>query len=193
MTLDALSDLVLALACIWLVQREWTARPAVALALLCVGAAALLGVARFSGVNEALGPHAFLSMIGATAGLPLLAVALRWPGGITAMRRAGAARFLLVGAALAVVMAAAGFALWQQLAPGLAGAVILWAACTPPRALAVAGALALLAGFAVTAAGWTVAEFSSTQGLHYLMALAFALLVYAPPPAPSAQAALTPG
>jgi hypothetical protein len=174
---DALSDLILAVLCAWIAWREGRARPGVALGIGIVGVAGVLGVLRFSGLEWAKGPHTFFSTVSACAGLPLLAVALCWPGGSTARESRAAARFLLIAGTLSIaITAAAGFSLWRQIAPGAAGVLILYAAVLSRAPLAVIGALLLTASFAVTATGFGIGPLNSTQGLHYLMAAAFVLL-----------------
>ena len=77
MNADALSDLVLLLVCgtiVWFHRRE---RPALAVAAGLIGLAACLGVFRYSGWAEMLGPHRFTSLLAACAAFPLLASGLR--------------------------------------------------------------------------------------------------------------------
>lgn len=185
MTGDALSDFILAAVCSWIVFTEAKTRPGVAMGSGCTGFAAYWGVLHFSGLQQAAGPHAFFSMIAATAGFPLLAAALCWPHGMTATRPAAAVRFLLIFSAIAIALLAAGFSLWKQIAPGIAGVAILIAAVRSQpdpkngglrNMSGIAGAVALLASFAATATNLTLGPLNSTQLLHYLMALGFGLI-----------------
>jgi hypothetical protein len=93
MNADAVSDLVLALVCAVVVQRNIRDRPGLAIPALLVGIAACFGVLRFSGVALALGPHKYTSLLAACAAFPLLAYALRFPDDALARRLAAASRF----------------------------------------------------------------------------------------------------
>ena len=72
MNADALSDLVLLLVCAGIAWRSKSARPAVAVASALIGAAAMLGVLRYSGVPLVWGPHRFASLLAACAAFLLL-------------------------------------------------------------------------------------------------------------------------
>lgn len=62
---DALSDLVLLLVCAAILWFHLRQRPAVAVAAGLIGLAACLGVLRYSGWAEMLGPHRFTSLLAA--------------------------------------------------------------------------------------------------------------------------------
>jgi hypothetical protein len=93
---DALSDLVLLLVCAAVLWFHLRQRPAVAMAAGLIGLAACLGVLRYSGWAEMLGPHRFTSLLAACAAFPLLASGLRWPDAPLATRGAAVGRFVLV-------------------------------------------------------------------------------------------------
>lgn len=184
MNLDALSDLVLLLVCVALIWRTHRTRNAVRVALGLIGAAALLGVLRFSGVALVWGPHRFFSLLAACAAFPLLAAALRWPDAPLSCRATAAGRFVVVVGGIGVGCTVAGLALWSQVVPGVSALLILWTALWQRSALALTGALVLAASFAVAANpkpdALYLALFNGTQALHYLLASGLVLLVLAP-------------
>jgi len=173
----ALSDFVLALACIFIAVRSAKARPGMALASAAIAAAALVGVARFSGFGEATGAHKFLSLIGSTAALPLLAAAIAWPGSKAAKIWRDAALALLVGSALGIaVVAGAGFALWGQVVPAASALVILGGTIRTRALRPITGAILLVATFGVVAANLEVGGFAPLEILHYGMTAALLLV-----------------
>ena len=173
----AVSDGVLALACIVIVVRAAKTRPGVALACGAIGAAAILGVLRFSGVAEATGAHRFLSLIGSTAALPLRAASLVWPDIKAGKTVRGAALSLLIGSAIGIALVAgAGFALWGQVVPAASALVILVCAIAKRAVRPIAGAVMLVATFGLVAANLTFAGFAPIEILHYGMTVALLLL-----------------
>lgn len=173
----AVSDFVLALACIVIAARSVKTRPGIALACAAIAAAALVGVARFSGFDEAIGAHEFLSLIGSTAALPLLAAAIAWPGSKAAKTWRDASISLLVGSALGIaIVAGAGFALWGQIAPAASAVVILFGTIRSRSARPVAGAVLLVATFGVVAAKLSAAGLAPLEILHYGMTAALLLI-----------------
>ena len=105
---DALSDLVLLLVCAAILWFHLRQRPAVAVAAGLIGLAACLGVLRYSGWAEMLGPHRFTSLLAACAAFPLLASGLRWPDAPLATRGAAVGRFVLVVGGVGIVLTLAG-------------------------------------------------------------------------------------
>ena len=173
----AVSDGVLALACIVIVVRAAKTRPGVALACGAIGAAAILGILRFSGVAEATGAHRFLSLIGSTAALPLLAASLVWPDIKAGKTVRGAALSLLIGSAIGIALVAgAGFALWGQVVPAASALVILVGAIAKRAARPIAGAIVLVATFGLVAGNLTLGGFAPIETLHYGMTVALLLL-----------------
>lgn len=79
MNWQALFDGLLAAVAIWVVLKPAQHLPAMRLACLLLGSAAVLGTLRFSGVLPLPPLHQFVSMLGAGVGLPLLAIAVVWP------------------------------------------------------------------------------------------------------------------
>lgn len=100
---DALSDLILAFTCGWIAAREYGKRPGIAIAVMIIGIAAVLGIFRFAGFEWAFGPHAFSSTFAALAGTVLLAFSLNWPEDPIARNTIAATRFALILGALAIV------------------------------------------------------------------------------------------
>lgn len=173
----AVSDLVLALACLFIAARSAKTRPGVALACAVIAAAALVGVARFSGVANVIGAHKFLSLIGSTAALPLLAAAIAWPASKAARTGRGASLVMLVGSALGIaIVAGAGLALWAQFVPAASALVILVATIRNRVPRPMAGAFLLVATFGAVAANLNPAGLAPLEILHYGMTAALLLI-----------------
>ena len=85
---------------IWVVLKPAQHLPAMRLACLLLGSAAVLGTLRFSGVLPLPPLHQFVSMLGAGVGLPLLAIAVVWPHSAVATER----RFTWIFAVIAAVI-----------------------------------------------------------------------------------------
>ena len=180
MNADALSDLVLLLVCgtiVWFHRRE---RPALAVAAGLIGLAACLGVFRYSGWAEMLGPHRFASLLAACAAFPLLAAGLRWPDAPLATRATAVGRFVLIVGGVGIALTLSNVALWRDVVPGVSALVITWTVVQQRNAWGMAGTLALLASFAVAATGKADSNylglFNTVQLMHYTLALALALL-----------------
>lgn len=178
MNADALSDLVLLLVCVgswWFAGVE---RPAWRGAMVLLGLAAALGVLRFSGLDWALGPHRFASLLAACVAFPLMAVALRWPHGSLARRIAAVGRFVVLVGGVGVAVSQVVSPLWSQLVPGVSALVIAWTVWQRRSGTGMVFGAVLLASFA--AAALMPAEmllgggFNRTQVFHYLLALAVA-------------------
>ncbi len=176
----AISDLALALTCAFLAWQAAKDRPGVALACGTIGVAALAGVARFSGIAQAEGAHRFLSMIGGTAALPLLAASLVWSDSKAAVNLRDAALSLLVGSAIGIALIAGfGFSLWGKVIPAASVLAILLDAGRRFEARVVAGSVLLLATFwLVSSNRTTVAGLAPIEFLHYGMATALLLLCF---------------
>ncbi|MBK6558222.1 MAG: hypothetical protein IPG16_13800 [Comamonadaceae bacterium] len=176
---DALSDLVLLLVCAAILWFHLRQRPAVAVAAGLIGLAACLGVLRYSGWAEMLGPHRFTSLLAACAAFPLLASGLRWPDAPLATWRGGRA-FCAGRGGVGIVLTLAGLALWSQVVPGVCALVIAWTAVQQRNTWGLAGTLALLGSFVVAATGKADSNylglFNTVQLMHYTLALALALL-----------------
>lgn len=147
----ALTDGLLCLVTLWLASR--TQAP-VALRLACAlfAAAALLGVLRFSGIYPLPTWHQFVSMLGAMAAFPLLAVAIVWPDALVTRNTRFAWIFMCFMAVVGVIVVGAGQK--RVLADGLAVLSVLAILITLLRERQWRGALAaavMLLGLALFA------------------------------------------
>jgi hypothetical protein len=172
---NAASDLVLALACGWVVATQWQRHPGLGLAALLIGVAATLGVLRFSGVEALAGAHRFASLLSACAGFPLLAWSLCWPADPIAATIKGASRFALLVGGVGVGATVLGLPIWAQAMALLSGLVIAVTMIRRRDAAGIAGAVALLGAMAAAGAG-KAAPFNTTVVLHLGLALALLLL-----------------
>lgn len=182
MNADALSDLVLALACGAVAFAHWRTRPALALACGLFGLAASFGVLRYSEIDFALGPHRFFSLLAACAGYPLAAVALCWPGGDVGTRANAAVRFILIFGAIGVALHLSGLAVWRQIMPVISVLLIVVAAIRLKTSRVIFGALLLLFSLLVAGLGqapeFVLGPFNAIQAMHYSMAAGFLFLAW---------------
>ena len=180
---DAWSDAVLAAVCFFLVIRYGRVLPGLAIAVGLIGLAATFGILRFSGWDTFLGPHRFTSLFAACTAFPLLALVLRWPDAPSAVRATAAVRFALIVGGVGIALSISGISLWSLLLPGASAILITWTMIQRRNSLGLAGAAALLAGFAAAAAGKAadgyLGVFNHTQFLHYCLAVALFCLVHA--------------
>jgi len=98
----AYTDGLLALVCLWLLSRANLPLGA-RIAAGTLGIAAVLGVLRFSGLYPIPQWHQFVSMLGACAAFPLLAVAVLWPDAAVARQLKFAAIFFIILAVIGVL------------------------------------------------------------------------------------------
>ena len=98
----AYTDGLLALVCLWLLARA-SLPLGVRIAAGTLGIAAVLGVLRFSGLYPIAQWHLFVSMLGACAAFPLLAVAVLWPEAAVARQLKFASIFFIVLAVIGVL------------------------------------------------------------------------------------------
>jgi len=99
----AYTDGFLTLVCLWVLARA-SLPLAVRMAAAVLGAAALLGVLRFSGLYPLVPWHQFASLMGASVAFPLLAVALAWPDSAVAQRLKFAVIFAVTMAVLGLLL-----------------------------------------------------------------------------------------
>ena len=181
MNLDALSDLVLLLVCAAIVWFHLRQRPALAVGAGLIGLAACLGVLRYSGWAEMLGPHRFAILLAACAAFPLLASGLRWPDAPLATRATAVGRFILVVGGVGIAATLAGATFWSQVVPGVSVLVIAWTVVQQRSLWGMAGTLALVGSFVVAATGKADSNylglFNNVQLMHYTLALGLALLL----------------
>jgi hypothetical protein len=88
--------------CLWLLSRA-SLPLGVRIAAGTLGAAAVLGFLRFSGLYPIPQWHQFVSMLGACAAFPLLAVAVLWPDAAVARQLKFAAIFFIILAVIGVL------------------------------------------------------------------------------------------
>ena len=143
MNADALSDLVLMLVCASIAWRSRQTRPAVAIATTLIGAAALLGVLRYSGVSMLWGPHRFASLLAACAAFPLLAAGLRWSDGALATRHAAVGRFVVVWGGVGIALTVMGVTPLREAMPSELFLVLVFLATAIPLVTA-AGVLLMV-------------------------------------------------
>ena len=98
----AYTDGLLALVCLWLLSRDGVPL-GVRIATATLGIAAVLGVLRFSGLYPIPQWHQFVSMLGACAAFPLLAMSVLWPNAAVARQLKFAAIFFIGMAALGLL------------------------------------------------------------------------------------------
>lgn len=178
MTADAFSDLVLLTVCVVAAWRCGWQRPGLAAALLAIAVAAACGVARFNGIEAAVGPHDFFSLLATVAAVPLLALSLYWPTGLLARHPRAAALWLIFAGAFGLLLVSALHWQWvAQAVPAMALLLLMVAVWRQPSIARGAGLLLLLAGFVIQATQWSYGAFTASQGLHYLMAAGLPLLV----------------
>ncbi|MES2129147.1 MAG: hypothetical protein V4463_17915 [Pseudomonadota bacterium] len=174
---NAWSDLLLALVTLPLAWRLRAGRPGVAGAFILIGLAAVFGVLRYSGIDMALGPHRFFSLVAACSGLPMLAVSRCWPNGEVASRGAAAGRFGVLAAGIGVLLVGiVGFTLWSDVVAAASALLIVWAAVPACRALPLLAGWLLVVSFMASATGIAFAPFTAVQELHILMAISLALI-----------------
>lgn len=195
MNTDAVSDLVLLAACGLSAWWAGAGRPAWRGAMLLLGLAAGMGVLRYSGMAQALGPHRFFSLLAACVAFWLMAASLRWPQTPLARQATAVGRFVVLLGGLGIAASQVGAGWWAQLVPGLSALVLAWTMVQQRSVAGVLGSAALLASFAVAAlvAADTLllGVFNKTQALHYLLALAVLTLGQVQP-AQALAPALTP-
>lgn len=121
---DALSDLVLLAACAASAWRVAVVRAAWRGAMLLLGLAAAMGVLRYSGLEWALGPHRFFSLLAACVAFWLMVAALRWPQAPLARQATAVGRFVVLLGGLGIAASQVGAAWWAQVVPGLSALVL---------------------------------------------------------------------
>jgi len=169
---DAASDAVLALVTGVVAWRLAPARPEVALGAALVCAAASLGTMAFLGVGWAQGaPHHAASLVAGCAGLPLVALGLRWPRALVATRGWDAIGLALLLSLLAWLFnQALPSARWPQVVPLAAVLLIAVAGLHWRNGPVAAAGLMLSLALVAFAGGWTFPGLGGLQQLHLAMA-----------------------
>lgn len=177
-TPEAATDLLLALVCAGLAVMRWRQTPGTAIALGLLGLAAALGVAHFSAMPWAAGPHRFAVLVANNAAVPLLAWCLRWPDSLPAQQPRAACIAIVFGGATGIgLVGLLGIKIWALLCLVLAAALLLAAAWERPRWSLRAGVALLLAAGVVQSAAIAPAGLSTATILHLLLALGLASAV----------------
>ena len=113
-----------------------------------LGAAAILGVLRFSELLPLPQLHSFFSALGASSAFLLIGVSVIWPARLVSVKAKYASILLIVSAALGLIMVTGfGFAIFGQLIALLSVLLIVVSALRNRRIYSLFGALALASGF----------------------------------------------
>lgn len=177
MNWQAGGDGLLALAAFWVVLGPGRRLPAVQLASLLLGSAAVLGTLRFSGVLPLPQLHQFVSLLGAGVGLPLLALALVKPGSVVATQSRYAWVFAVVAAVLCVLIGVvAGVKLWGSVCAFASALTIAAVAARRRDLLALGAGICMVLAFATFAAQLSAGPLRPGEFLHIGLALAMLLL-----------------
>ena len=177
MTWQAGGDGLLALVAFWVVLGPGRRLPAVQLACLLLGSAAVLGTLRFSGVLPLPQLHQFMSLLGAGVGLPLLALALVAPDGAVASERRYTWIFAVVAAVLCVLLGVvAGLKLWGSVCAFASALTIAGVAARRRDRLALGVGICMVLAFATFAAQVSAGPLRPGEFLHVGLALAMLLL-----------------
>jgi len=177
MNLQAGFDGLLALAALWVALGPARQRPALRLACLLLGSAAVLGTLRFSGLLPLPQLHQFVSMLGAGVGLPLIAFAVIRTDGLVATQPRYTWIVAVVLAVLCVLIGVvAGVKLWAQV--WAVGAAVCTAAVAVRRRdlHALGAAVCMVLAFAAFVAQLRAGPLQPGDFLHIGMALAMLLL-----------------
>ena len=177
MNWQAGGDGLLALAAFWVVLGPGRRFPAVQLACLLLGSAAVFGTLRFSGVLPLPQLHQFMSLLGAGVGLPLLALALVAPDGAVASERRYTWIFAVVAAVLCVLLGVvAGLKLWGSVCAFASALAIAAVAARRRDLLALGAGICMVLAFATFAAQVSAGPLRPGEFLHVGLALAMLLL-----------------
>lgn len=177
MNWQAGGDGLLALVAFWVVLGPGRRLPAVQLACLLLGSAAVLGTLRFSGVLPLPQLHQFMSLLGAGVGLPLLALALVAPDGAVASERRYTWIFAVVAAVLCVLLGVvAGLKLWGSVCAFASALTIAGVAARRRDRLALGVGICMVLAFATFAAQVSAGPLRPGEFLHVGLALAMLLL-----------------
>ena len=113
-----------------------------------LGAAAILGVLRFSELLPLPQLHSFFSALGASSAFLLIGVSVIWPARLVSVKAKYASILLIASAALGLIMVTGfGFAIFGQLIALLSVLLIVVSALRNRRIYSLFGALALASGF----------------------------------------------
>jgi len=178
MNWPALFDGILALVALGLACISAPNMPALRMACVILGAAAVLGTLRFSNLLPLPGLHQFVSMLGAAVGLPLLAIAVSQPSSMVATQRRYSWIFAVLAAVLSTVLVmVVQFKAWAPLCALLSALMIVVVGIQRRRRLSTAAGLLILLALGAFAAKVSFAIFKPGDLLH--IGLSLGLLVLA--------------
>mgnify|MGYP000851129011 FL=1 len=176
MNLQALFDGILAAVALWVAVRSAHHWPALRLACLILGTAAVLGTLRFSGVLPLPAMHQFVSLLGAGVGLPLLAISVALPTSAVAQQRRYAWIFAVITAVMCILVAmVAQVKLWPSVCALTAALFMLVTALRRRDGLALAAGASILAALIAFATKLTALTLVPGDFLH--MGLTVGLLL----------------
>lgn len=177
MNADAISDLILAVVAFSIAFVQLRQRPALAIGCGLIGLAAAIGTLHYQYGELFAGPHRFTGLVAASAGFPLLVIALRWPDDSVAQRITAAGRFALLVGSFGVVISVSGFDTRRMLVPLGSVLLICATALVTRRVMPLGAALVFIVSLAAGATGEEMlGPLSGIQWLHYLLSLALLLL-----------------
>lgn len=177
MNWQALFDGLLAAVAIWVVLKPAQHLPAMRLACLLLGSAAVLGTLRFSGVLPLPPLHQFVSMLGAGVGLPLLAIAVVWPHSAVATERRFTWIFAVIAAVVCILLVLmVQFKLWTSVCAIVSALGIVGSALARKRWPVLAAGLCILFALLAFAAQLRAGPLLPGEFLHIGLALGLLLL-----------------
>ncbi len=146
MNLQAALDGLLAVFALWLAWQAGPKAPALRLGCVLLGIAAVLGTLRFSGLLPLPAWHQFFSMLGAGAGLPLLAIAMTQPHSAVGRQRRFAWIFAVTAAVVCtLVVMVVQWKLWASVcALAAAMSMLIWGIRHQQGAVTATGLLMLV-------------------------------------------------
>jgi hypothetical protein len=179
----AFFDGLLAATALWIAVSKRGTRPALALASMLLGMAALLGSLRFSGLLALPEWHQFFSMLGASAALPLLALSVVAPASVITLQRRYAWIFAVAASVASIlIVLVVQFKVWASLLAVVSALAILTAGVARKQMQIAAGGLALLIGLILFATKFHWGALQPGDFLH--MGLILSLLAIGQAPAP---------
>ena len=151
--------------------------PSLRISVAIFGAAALLGVLRFTGLLPLPQMHSFFSGLGATAAYPLLAATFIWSGSVVAQRWRFASIFFVIAGAFGLIASALEFALWGNLVALVSVTALLIHGIRVRNVQASVGAAALLVALILFASKVALPPYLQPGDfLHVFMAFGLMLL-----------------
>ena len=151
--------------------------PSVRIAAGIFAAAAMLGVLRFSGLLPLPTLHSFFSGLGAASAFPLLAASLLLSNSVVATQWRFASIFAVIAGAIGLIASALEFGRWGNAVALISVTTLVTRSLIARDALALIGAVSLLAALILFALGMSLASFLKPgDSLHLLMSLGLILL-----------------